>query len=61
MESLKIYEINANYIDYLLPFAPHLFHNSKKAAAPPVVFLFCAEKRHRPKTVPFCHFLRNVQ
>lgn len=40
MESLKIYEINANYIDYLLPFAPHLFHNSKKAAAPPVVFLF---------------------
>ena len=34
MESLKIYEINANYIDYLLPFAPHLFHNSKKAAVP---------------------------
>ena len=40
MESLKIYEINANYIDYLLPFAPHLFHNSKKAAVPPAVFLF---------------------
>lgn len=33
MESLKIYEINANYIDYLLPFAPHLFHNSKKGQA----------------------------
>ena len=29
MESLKIYEINANYIDYLLPFAPHLFQRDK--------------------------------
>ena len=163
MESLKIYEINANYIDYLLPFAPHLFHNSKKGQAnsrkyigvllqvhgfdyfaplssfkpkhekmkegldfikikhysvinlnnmfpapkteysyvdfsiirnqpyrslllseyrfiksishkicknsvrqqkgrsSPCGLSFCAEKRHRPKTVPFCHFLRNVQ
>ena len=41
MESLKIYDINANYIDYLLPFAPHLFHNSKKAAAPLRSFFLC--------------------
>lgn len=26
--SLKIYEINPVYIDYLLPFAPHLFHTA---------------------------------
>ena len=29
MESLKIYEIQNAYIDYLVPFAPHLFHNKK--------------------------------
>lgn len=29
--SLKIYEINPTYIDYLLPFAPHLFHNAKQS------------------------------
>ena len=29
MENLKIYEINPTYIDYLLPYAPHLFKNSK--------------------------------
>ena len=30
MESLKIYEIENAYIDYLVPFAPHLFHNKKE-------------------------------
>ena len=29
MDHLKIYEINAKYIDYLLPAAPHLFQNKK--------------------------------
>lgn len=29
MENLKIYEIKNAYIDYLVPFAPHLFHNKK--------------------------------
>lgn len=28
---LKFYEINPNYIDFLLPFAPHLFRNKKPA------------------------------
>ena len=30
MESIKIYEIDAAYIDYLVPYAPHLFHNRQK-------------------------------
>lgn len=30
MEPIEIYEIRAAYVDYLLPFAPHLFHNRKK-------------------------------
>ena len=30
MEKLKIYEIENAYIDYLVPFAPHLFHNKKE-------------------------------
>ena len=30
MENLKIYEIENSYIDYLFPFAPHLFHNKKE-------------------------------
>lgn len=30
MEKLKIYEIENSYIDYLVPFAPHLFHNKKE-------------------------------
>lgn len=30
MENLKIYEIENAYIDYLVPFAPHLFHNKKE-------------------------------
>jgi protein AbiQ len=29
MEILKIYEIKNDYIDYLVPFVPHLFHNKK--------------------------------
>ena len=29
MENLKLYEISHRYIDYLLPFAPHLFQNKK--------------------------------
>ena len=29
MENLKIYEIENAYIDYLVSFAPHLFHNKK--------------------------------
>lgn len=29
MNNLKLYEINPQYIDYLVPFAPHLFHNKK--------------------------------
>ena len=30
MDNLKIYEIQNSYIDYLVPFAPHLFHNRKE-------------------------------
>ncbi len=33
MTEIKIYEINADYVDYLAPFAPHLFRNSKKGQA----------------------------
>ncbi len=33
MEDLKFYEVNPEYIDYLSPFAPHLFHNKKKGQA----------------------------
>lgn len=29
MDNLKFYEVNPKYIDYLIPFAPHLFHNKK--------------------------------
>lgn len=29
MESLKLYEIEPEYIDYISAFAPHLFHNKK--------------------------------
>ena len=31
MENIKLYEINSGYIDYLAPFAPHLFHNKKQS------------------------------
>ena len=33
MENLKIYEINAAYINYLVPYAPHLFHNRQQGQA----------------------------
>lgn len=29
MDNLKFYQIDNKYIDYLLPYAPHLFHNKK--------------------------------
>ena len=29
MDNIKFYEVNPKYIDYLLPYAPHLFHNKK--------------------------------
>ncbi len=29
MENLKLYEVDPKYIDYLVPLAPHLFHNKK--------------------------------
>lgn len=28
--SIKLYEVDHEYIDYLAPFAPHLFHNKKQ-------------------------------
>lgn len=31
MDNIKIYEINNDYIDYLVPLAKHLFHNKKKS------------------------------
>ncbi len=29
MDNIKIYEVNSAYINYLLPYAPHLFQNKK--------------------------------
>ncbi len=29
MDNIKIYEVSNAYIDYLLPYAPHLFQNKK--------------------------------
>jgi protein AbiQ len=29
MENIKFYEVNPDYIEYLIPLAPHLFHNKK--------------------------------
>lgn len=29
MDNIRLYEVDADYIDYLLPFAPHLFQNKK--------------------------------
>lgn len=29
MANIKLYEINPSYVNYLLPAAPHLFHNKK--------------------------------
>ena len=28
--SIKLYEVHPEYIDYLVPYAPHLFHNKKQ-------------------------------
>ena len=33
MDNIRFYEIDAKYVDYLAPYAPHLFHNSKKGQA----------------------------
>lgn len=30
MDNIKIYEVNNAYIDYLLPYAPHLFQNKRQ-------------------------------
>ena len=32
-DTIKIYEIDTAYINYLVPYAPHLFHNSQKGQA----------------------------
>ncbi|MCC8112302.1 MAG: type III toxin-antitoxin system ToxN/AbiQ family toxin [Ruminococcus sp.] len=29
MENIKLYEVNPAYVDYLVPLAPHLFHNKQ--------------------------------
>lgn len=29
MENIKLYEVNADYIDYLSAYAPHMFQNKK--------------------------------
>ena len=33
MDNIQFFEINEDYVDYLVPYAPHLFHNSKKGQA----------------------------
>ena len=33
MENIRIYEINAAYINYLVAYAPHLFHNRPQGQA----------------------------
>jgi len=30
MDNIKLYRVSAAYIEYLLPYAPHLYHNSQK-------------------------------
>ena len=32
MDNLKIYEVNPEYVDYLAPYAPHLFRNASGQA-----------------------------
>jgi hypothetical protein len=27
--AIELYEVNPKYIDYLVPYAPHLFHNKE--------------------------------
>lgn len=29
MDNIKLYQVTPDYVDYLLPYAPHLFHNKK--------------------------------
>lgn len=29
MDNIRFYEVNGDYINYLLPYAPHMFHNKK--------------------------------
>ena len=29
MDNIKFYEMSEDYIDYLVPYAPHLFRNKK--------------------------------
>lgn len=29
MDNIKIYQVDSCYVDYLVPYAPHLFHNKK--------------------------------
>ena len=30
MDNIKIYQVSPHYVDYLVPYAPHLFHNRQK-------------------------------
>lgn len=30
MDNIKLYEVNEKYVEFLVPYAPHLFHNSKE-------------------------------
>lgn len=30
MGNIKFYQISSDYVDYLVPYAPHLFHNKQK-------------------------------
>ena len=30
MENIKLYEVDSQYIEYLIPYAPLLFHNKKQ-------------------------------
>ena len=33
MGNIEFYEINEDYVNYLIPYAPHLFHNKQKGQA----------------------------
>ncbi len=30
MDNIKLYEVSEDYVNYLVPYAPHLFHNKKQ-------------------------------
>lgn len=30
MDNIKFYQVSSTYVDYLVPYAPHLFHNKQK-------------------------------